>query len=73
MDEVSVNAYGMEAWRHNFLLLMAKYSPKDIFNSDECSLSYNILSDRCTHSKSKLQGIKLNVSSILTGLLKKIG
>jgi hypothetical protein len=54
------------AWKDTILLhLVAKYSPKDIFSSDECGLFYNMLPDKtCTFKGASCKGIKVNKGRI---------
>jgi hypothetical protein len=54
------------AWKDTTLLhLMAKYSPKDIFNADEFGLFYNMLPDKTyTFKGVGCKGIKMNKQRI---------
>jgi hypothetical protein len=48
------------------LHLMAKYSPKDIFNADEFGLVYNMLPDKTyTFKGASCKGIKVNKERII--------
>lgn len=50
------------AKKHFFTNLMAKYSPKDIFNADECGLFYNMLLDKTYIFKgASCKDIKVNI------------
>jgi hypothetical protein len=62
----SVNPEEVVAWKDTTLLqLMAKYSPKDIFNADEFGLFYNMLPDKThTFKAASCKGIKVNKERI---------
>jgi hypothetical protein len=62
----SVNPEAVVAWKDTTLLhLMAKYSPKDIFNADEFGLFYNMLPDNIyTFEGASCKGIKVNKERI---------
>jgi len=62
----SANPEEVEAWKGRILPhLMAKYSPKDIFNADECGLFYNMLPDKTyTFKGASRRGIKVNKERI---------
>jgi hypothetical protein len=62
----SVNPEEVVNWKNTTLLhLMAKYSPKDIFNADEFGLFYNMLPDKTyTFKGASCKGIKVNKERI---------
>jgi hypothetical protein len=62
----SVNPEEMVAWKDTTLLhLMARYSPKDVFNADEFGLFYNMLPDKTyTFKRASSKGIKVNKERI---------
>jgi hypothetical protein len=62
----SVNPEEVVAWKDTTLLhLMAKYSPKDIFNADEFGLFYNMLPDKTyTFKEASCKGTKINKERI---------
>lgn len=58
----SANPEEMGAWKCRILPhLMARYSPKDIFNADECGLFYNMLPDE-TYAFTGASGRGINVN-----------
>jgi hypothetical protein len=62
----SVNPEEVVAWKDTALLhLMAKHSPKDIFNADELGLFYNMLPEKTyTFKGASCKGIKVNKERI---------
>jgi hypothetical protein len=62
----SVNPEEVVAWKDTTLLhLMAKYSPKDIFNADEFGLFYSMLPDKTyTFEGASCKGINVNKDRI---------
>jgi hypothetical protein len=62
----SVNPDEVVAWKDTTpLYLMAKYSPKDTFSSDEFGLFYNMLPDKIyTFKGANCKGIKVNKERI---------
>ena len=54
------------AKKHFLTNLMAKYSPKDIFNADECGLFYNMLPDKTYIFKgASCKDIKVNIKRLI--------